>query len=338
MESSQAHLIELFKAGKFPEETGVPKHIETFISNVFLFDTRVYKLYKDNNQSFNESFRNISGKEKRFDFTTRDFAWNNASTPSIYTDLIGVRAGESGIEIVAANADAEELVIKMNRVDLSDVIFEKLIGGKITKDDSFAIGKGLGESLSKVRTSLPTELNYFDIFKERVVDAEAWMKVVEHIIPSTEIEAYCRYLIEFRDAHKELFDAELSKQLEYGGDIHSHNALYSSGEFFLMDTFSPKDDWLIEYHGTPVYRLATDIWALSGNKELFEACIAGYEIASGKKVNRALDNLYIIYALTISAPYHYMLEQNDETKALAARRIHSFMQEHFAALSPATHS
>lgn len=332
MESSQAQLIELFKAGKFPGETGQPKHVETFISNVFLFETRVYKFYKNNNQSFNESFRDISSKEKRFDFTTRDFAWNNASTPSIYTELIGVHIGSGGIEIVPTNTDAEELVIKMNRVDLSDVLFEKLVDGKITKEDSFAIGKGLGESLSKVRTAPPNELNYFDIFKERVVDAEAWMKVVEHIIPSAEIEAYCKYLIEFRDAHKELFDAELSQQLEYGGDIHSHNALYANGEFFLMDTFSPKDDWLIEYHGTPVYRLATDIWALSGDKELFEACIAGYEASSGKKVNRELDNLYVIYALTISAPYHYMLEQNDATKAEAARRIHGFMQKHFASL------
>lgn len=333
MEQSQEHLLSLFKTGKFPGEHGVPKHIETFISNVFLFEERVYKLYKNNNQSFNESFRDISGKEKRFDFTTRDFAWNNASTPSIYTDLLGVRSSNEVIEIVAPDGNAEELVIKMNRVDLSDVLFEKLIQNKITKEDSYAIGKGLGESLAKVRKPLPEKLNYFEMFEERIVDAKAWMKVVEHIIPPQEIDAYCDYLLKFRNANKELFENQQSQELEYGGDIHSHNALYSDGKFFLMDTFSPKDDWLIEYHGTPAYRIATDIWSLSGKKELFDACIEGYEAASSMKVNRGLDNLYVIYSLTISAPYHYMLEQNDVSKKEAAERIHTFMREHFASLA-----
>ncbi|HVX90728.1 MAG TPA: hypothetical protein VHC20_03780 [Candidatus Paceibacterota bacterium] len=331
MAYTQEGLVALMKQGKAPGETHAPKHIETFISNVFLFDDRVYKFYKNDNQTFNESFQDFSSKDARFRFTEKDFAWNHASTPSVYTELIGVRAQEDGVVFVPRE-EAEELVITMNRVDTHDILFEKLLRGAITRDDAFAIGKGLGESLQKVRTPLPGGLNYDEIFQDRIDDARAWMRVMEHRIPSAEIDTYCAYMTDFREQHRALFTGELTAALAYGGDIHSHNALYTGGTLYLMDTYSPKEAWLIEYHGTPVYRLAADMWVLSGEREFFDACIAGYEESSGLTVNRALDDLYVVYALTIAAPYHYMLEQNDATKKDAADRIHTFLREHFSAL------
>lgn len=324
MDYSQAKLIELFKAGEFPGELGVPKHIETFISNVFLFDSHVYKFYKNDNQYFNENFRNIASKERRFDFSTRDFHWNNAVSPNIYTELIGVSCNDSAITIVDIE-NADELVIKMNRIDMSDVLFEKLIHNKITKEDAFTIGKGLGESLAKVRKPLPQKFNYFNVFTERIADAKAWMESIPEL-SKEEIEVYTSYLINFKEAHKDLFENVLSNEMAYGGDIHSHNALYSNGTFFLMDTFSPKDDWLIEYHGVPAYRIAVDMWSLTGNKELFESCIQGYEQTSGLTINRELDAFYTLYAMTITAPYHYMLQQTDDTKTKATARVHAFIK------------
>lgn len=326
MDYSQAKLIELFKEGSFPGESNVPKHVQTFISNVFLFDTHVYKFYKNDNTYFNENFRDILSKEKRFDFTTRDFQWNNAMSPSIYIELIGITCDGSTIQVVEADENADELVIKMNRVDMADVLFEKLIHGQVTKEDAFTVGVGLGESLAKVRKPLAETYNYYDVFTQRIVDAKAWMASVPDFSPE-EIDAYTNKLVQFQEKYKELFENVLSKEMAYGGDIHSHNALYTNGTFFLMDTFSPKDDWLIDYHGEPAIRLATDMWSLTGDKELFEACIEGYEQGSGLKINRDLDKGYVLYSMTISAPYHYMLSQSDDTKEKAATSQHRFIKE-----------
>jgi aminoglycoside phosphotransferase family enzyme len=328
MDYDQKNLIELFKLGVFPGETCMPKHIETFISNVFVFEKKVYKFYKNNNSYFNENFRDISSKGKRFDFTSRDFKWNNAMSPSIYTELIGVSVSEDMVQVVNPDENAEELVIKMNRVDLSDILFEKLAQGKITKEDAFAIGKGLGESLAKVRTPLPDSYNYYEVFGRRIADAKSWMSSEVESISADEIDSYCDLLLKFREEHKELFVNDLSNQMAYGGDIHSHNALYSKGEFFLMDTFSPKDDWLIEYHAIPAYRIGTDIWAMSGDEDLFNECLKGYEESSGLKIDRSLDSLFVLYALTIATPYHYMLAKNDVTKKEAVRSFHDFMHKY----------
>ena len=96
-------------------------------------------------------------------------------SPSIYTELIGITHDGSGIRVVVADENADELVIKMNRVDMGDVLFEKLMQGQITKDDAFIIGVGLGESLAKVRKPLSENYNYNEIFSHRIIDAKAWM-------------------------------------------------------------------------------------------------------------------------------------------------------------------
>ena len=227
---------------------------------------------------------------------------------------------------------AEELVIKMNKVDLKDILFEKLLHNEITKEDAYVIGQGLGKSLSKVRNPLLGSYNYYEVFERRIIDAKAWMSSETDSIPVMEIEEYAAQLMLFRELYKDLFENQLSNEMAYGGDIHSHNALYSNTEFLLMDTFSPKDDWLTDYHAVPVYRIATDIWVMSGDKSLFEACIEGYEKTSGLKLTRSLDRVFVLYALMIATPYHYMLEKTDKAMEIAAKRFSTFMREYFIKL------
>ena len=114
MTYSQKPLIELVKAGKTPGETTIPKHIETVISNVFVFENLVYKVYKNDNDFFNQGFRDISTTSARFDFTRRDFTWNQTLSPSIYLELRGVEVTEEGEISFVEEDQAEELVMVMN--------------------------------------------------------------------------------------------------------------------------------------------------------------------------------------------------------------------------------
>jgi hypothetical protein len=333
MSYSQKQLIELFKTGTIPGETGIPVHIETVISNVFIFENNVYKFYKNDNNYFNSHFTDLSEKENRFLFTHEDFAWNQASTPSIYKELDGIRMSGTGIEFVI-EAEADELVIVMNKVDTKDVLFERLMQNTVTKEESYSIGKSLGESLERVRMEKISGRNYFEMFKDRIADARAWIASTEKEITPDEAAQYSDYLEYIRSGQRDIF-AELSDHLAYGGDVHSHNALFANGEFFLMDTYSPKRDWLVEYHGTPVYRIATDMWSLTGDRALFEACLEGYEIGSGRKLQRDtnIESMYVIYCLIIAVPYLYMLQYTDETKKIAADRTHAFLREQYALLT-----
>lgn len=310
----------------------MPKHIQTVISNVFIFDRKVYKFYKNDNDFFNKGFRDISGKTERFSFTEKDFKWNNTLSPSIYTSLKNVVVKDNAIVEVDSSPEAEEIVIVMNRVDTHDVLYEKLMDNRVTEEDCFEVGKQLAESMKKVQVALPQTYNFYDLFESRIKDLRDWIRSVTDHISIEESDSYCDYLEEFRNKNKSWFENELTAQVTTDGDFHSHNAIYSKGKFFLMDTYPPKEEWGIGHQLIALYRIGTDIWALSGKQEFFESFVKGYEASSGIKVDRKLDELFIIYASGIAVSYLYMLQRTDPEKKISAERFHNFVKGYFAKL------
>ena len=330
---SQEPLVSSIKRRGLPGEAGIPECVETVISNVFLFKEKAYKFYKNDSEFFNTTFHDLSSREERHSFTAKDFRWNNASSPSIYTHIIGLQNRDGEVLICEPDEKADELAIVMNRVDTRDVLFERLMRGAITTEDSYEIGKGLAMSLEKVRQQSAGVHSYYQVFGERIVDSRLWIDSMHEFIDRGEAKEYCDFLEDFRRERKVLFEDQLSGELAWGGDIHSHNALYSKGEFYLMDTYSPKEDWLVEHWTVPAYRIATDLWALGGDKDYFEECLRGYAETMGKSMDRSLDSVFVLYSATIAAPYHYMLLRTDPTKAEAAKRLHYFIREYYSEIT-----
>ncbi len=315
-----------------PGENSTPKHIETVISNVFIFDKNVYKLYKNDNEFFNKGFRDLSPKKDRMDFTRRDFKWNHTLSPTIYTEIIGINVNGDEIKVVEPTDEAQELVILMNRVDTSDLLFEKLMRGEITEDESFTMGEQLALTLKEAHVKPEGSHDFYQKFEPRVSDLRDWIKSVSEHISEEESKEYCDFLEAFRKDNKEWFEKELTEELVHGGDMHSHNAIFSNGKLYLMDTFPPKEEWLVDHKLIPLYRIGADIWALSGNRDMFEAFVRGYEKGAGHKVNRKLDELYILYASAIMVSYLYMLQRTDKDKKEAAERFHKFIREYYSSV------
>jgi aminoglycoside phosphotransferase family enzyme len=329
MPYSQKPLLDLLKAGKYPGETGTPKHIETVMSNVFIFDKNVYKLYKNDNDFINENFRDLSGKEGRFSFTSRDFAWNHALSPSIYTHLSNVAVEEGVIRELPSPDNAEEILICMNRADTDDLLFNKLVAGSISLEDSFQIGKQLGESLQKVQKQPQKPYGFAEIFGPRIDDVRVFAQSHTEHISGEESGEYCDFLENFLREHRELAEGQWSHEMVGDGDFHSQNALYSNGRLYLMDTFAPKEEWGVGHRLIAVYRIGVDIWALGDEKELFESFLKGYGAGSDIRVDRRLDDLLVIYASVIMVCYLYMLQRTDVSKNEVATRYHAFLKEYF---------
>ena len=311
-------------------ESGFPKHIETVISNVFLFDTNVYKLYKSYNNFFNRDFSDISERDPRFDFVRRDFEWNHSLSPTVYREIRGVREGDV-VEFVD-ESDAEELVIVMDHVDSKEFLFEKLVDNALSADDARSIGMQLAVTMQRVRTTPVPDMRYFDVFEQRIKDARNWLKLDPESVSVEEADAWCDYLIRFRDTHRETFEDASSMRMLENGDIHTMNALYSGGTLNLMDTYPPKSAWTTDYEFMPMYRMATDLLAL-GNEQLFDACIDGYVGAGGRIPDRTLDPVFITYAASIAVSYLHSLARSDPTKREAAGKFHSFLRSYFASVS-----
>ncbi len=331
MSYSQKQLVDLLNSGKISGETGVPKHIETVISHVFIFDKIVYKFYKNDSEFFNKSFRNLSQNIERFSFTKKDFKWNQTLSPSVYLGLKNIAIKNAEINEVSPE-EAEEILMMMNRVDTNDVLYEKLISNKITEEDCFEIGKQLGQNMKKVQMKLPGTYNFYDLFDSRIKDLRDWIKSVTDFISVEESDSYCDYLEDFRQKNKGCFEKELTAEVTTDGDFHSHNAIYSHGQFYLMDTYPPKEAWGIGHKLIGLYRIGIDIWALSGKQKFFEEFIKGYEEGNETKVDRRLDAVYVIYAAGIMVSYLYMLQRTDPDKKESAERFHTFTRDYFAKL------
>lgn len=330
---SQKTLVDLFKAGSFPGENSVPKHVETVISNVFIFEKNVYKFYKNDSEFFNKSFRNLADEEERFSFTEKDYKWNDTLSPSIYIRLANIVVRNGVIVEVDSRDEAEEILMIMNKIDTENVLFEKLISGEITREDCFEIGKQLGESLKKVQLPLQNPPSFYDLFEARTQDLKEWIGSVPDHIQEEEINTYISFLDNFRINNRERFENELTSEVVADGDFHSHNAVYSDKQFLLMDTYPPKEEWGLGHKLIPLYRMGVDVWGLTGKKEYFEAMIEGYEVGSESKVDRTLEQLYVVYSAGIAAPYLYMLQQNDSTKNEPAERFHNFLRTYFQTLT-----
>jgi aminoglycoside phosphotransferase family enzyme len=300
---------------------------------VFIFEDMVYKVYKNDNEFFNKGFRDLSDKAARFDFTRRDFEWNHSLSPSIYLHLAGVSVVDDRVRLGEPTDDAQELFFVMHRIKSDDVLFEKLMRGEVSRDEAFLMGKQLAEALEKKSSTPPPGHNLFHIFERRVTDLRGWISQVTEHISETESGEYCDFLEAFRHKHRKTFEEALTQEIEHEGDMHSHNAVFTDNVLYLMDTFPPKEEWLVGHALVPLYRIGVDIWALSGDQDLFEAFVEGYEKGSGKKVDRNLDAFFMIYAASIMVSYLYMLQRTDAEKKEAAQRFHKFIREYYKSVA-----
>src|ERR1035441_10967527 len=121
MSDNNNKIIDFFKKGAIPNPDGtLPKHIITAISNIFVFKDKAYKIYKNDSDFFNKSFNDLSKKENRFLFTQKDFEWNNHLSPEVYTKLRGVILKDDAIVFTEPTDSSDELVIEMNKIDMSN--------------------------------------------------------------------------------------------------------------------------------------------------------------------------------------------------------------------------
>lgn len=322
MSYSQDTLLSLIKNGKIMEEVGTPVHIETVISNVFLFDQNVYKLYKNNSDFFNEHFNDLSSNENRLAFTKKDFEWNTFLSPSIYKSVLPIAVINGEIQ-EAANESAEEFVIVMRKVDTAAILYEKLVRGDITIDDCAVIGESFARMTTKIQTGEHVADSLATIMKERIQNVRIWIQSAEKYISKEESGVYCDRLEQLLEEQLAWFE---NTSVMTDGDFHSHNAVFENGHFLLIDSYPPKESWMLGHSLISAYRVGVDILALSGKQEYFEGYMKGFERGLGKEVDRTQEQFFTLYVSLLAVSYLYMLSEGDPSKLESAMKYHTFIQ------------
>lgn len=318
------NMLEAFKEGRVAGESVIPDHIVSAISNLFVFGNKVYKIYKNDNQFFNGNFNDLSNKSGRFLFTRKDFDWNNKLSPEIYTEIKGAVMRDDTVMFTDPTDDSEELVIVMNKIDMSDGLIKRLVENRISIEDCYQIGFQLGQRIMKVQQVFP--LSLYEDFISRYKDLTAWALEVKEI-PAERVNEYLVFIKDFIEIHKDEFENS-TNLMGQCLDIHADNAVYTSGKLLPIDTYSPKADWLHGYKFINIYRVASDIYAFLG-KEAFEQVLRGYEEATGEKLPRDKDKFMIIYCELIVWPYQYMLSEKEPWRIDVAKKYGIFIDKIF---------
>ena len=297
-------------------------HIKTAISNVFVFPDKVYKIYKNDNSFFNDNFNDISQKNKRFDFTIKDFDWNQRMAPEIYLTIRGCVMRDGQIVFVEKE-EAEELVIEMKKIDTNSALLLQLLDKNLSLTDFETIGFQLHKRLDDLPEAY-TQKKLKGVMQLRMEDVSNWvLGVPKHISPEE-----AKIFLEALDRKKSAYMNQVSDEEMAGSNIdgHSENMFFNQGRLYIMDSYAPKKDWLLADGHLNFYRLATDILAL-GNQESFEAFKGGYEKYRDLGVmNEKRESFCIFYSSMIMVPYLYMLGEHDERRMKAARIYHNFVR------------
>lgn len=305
-----------------------PRTVETVISRVFVFDTEqtVLKLYKRDNAWWNAQMQDLSGGAARIQFIRDDFAFNQALNPRTYLALqVASVQGGSVVLHDALGADSDELVIRMRKEDADTTLGDLLLAGSISLPEFEEMGRNFCALKGALPRSFlpPVESSWGDQMKKRLVDLKSWINSA----PSFPRDVSTRGLeiLESLIAdHLNLLESMSREQLSVLMDVHSENMLYSDRRILPIDCYPPTNEWRIGDADVDVFRLGSDIYALSG-EEAFYAYMRGVQSHTPVK-HAELTPLYLLYGALIMGTYLSMLSDKDQKHAAKTEKYLEFIK------------
>ena len=319
MEYSQRALLDACKTGNVSGEHTTPVHIETVISNVFVFPERTYKIYKNDNAFFNNGFRDISTKSERFAFTREDFTWNHNLSSGIYIELRGVCVKNGSVHNASDVTVAHELVIVSRTFSQASILLNIFDQAKLPTVDTHELGVSFGNFIQ----TLPDIVKHADghiIFNEHINAVARWISEESAHFEKNEIEKNFTQLRAHISNNLVLQDS--TRVVVSGMDVHSGNVVYENGQFSFFDTYPPVDIWFQNCQFVDFYRLGTDIRVFLGEPAFIDYK-KGFESSTHTKIPPEVD-----YALTLIAALNMVsyLYNLGEPYINRAKKYHEFIK------------
>ncbi|MEO6536163.1 MAG: hypothetical protein ABIT47_00585 [Candidatus Paceibacterota bacterium] len=301
-EDRESLIVQSFKQGSvqgIEEEGLLPEYIETQISHLFLFPETVYKISKRSNIFFNEHFRDLSDAEERFSFYKSDFSENQYFSPEVYLELKYLHLQNNTVLLTSDSTDAEDILMRMKRIDVSNNLSHLLHEGNLSEDEFRGMGRTQTQQIADCPYKPTSKEDYYTLFKRRIIDLDDWIALAPDFITIDERSKIIASLNGYIEKQKDYFAAIDPSTYVISIDNHSDNIFYKDNRMFFLDVYPPKEDWMTVLPWMNIYRPATDIWLLQGEK-FARAFIEGYEEHYGP-LPRESELFYLVYSASIQA-------------------------------------
>jgi aminoglycoside phosphotransferase family enzyme len=327
-------IVDAFLSGSvdgIDEKGEIPEHVETQISHVFLFPKTVYKMCKRNNVFFNEHFRDLADHKSRIDFYKADFFENRYFSPEVYLNLFGIGLSAGKVMISDDVDGCEDVVMKMQRIDLSHNLSNLLHKKSLTEKDFQLMGYEQTKAVAVYPHQPKTNESYYKIFQRGLDDLRDWMYSAPDYFVKEKTDEIIQVLRNYVEKEKDYFTNFDTKKYVVALDNHSDNIFFENGKAFFLDIYPPKEDWLTATPWMNIYRPATDILILMGEKYA-KAFIRGYEDYYGSLDDKH-ELFYFIRSAAIQAVSLHNLSGNSKTKKEDSLLYKAYIMDNVGRLS-----
>ena len=261
---------------------GIPKperHIETWISDIFLYKREARKVVK---HLLDKDIGDFTNKKERRDFSVADFAWNRLFAPEVYKELQGARKVKDSWELCEI-AEADEFIVFMNRIDADDTLVNRLVEKRLSKKDAIQVTESLLEKLDLAnekyfkdqsrqlgKSLYQLMLLRLDNFSEFVLSAGG----VSQKLSNSRIDALQSFH-ENEPYFKQLGSSSASVTI----DAHSSNIVFVKNKPIFIDVYWPMPFFRIIDRALAVSRIASCVRIFMGD----EPADAMYKIFAKKR-------------------------------------------------------
>ncbi|MCK4555834.1 MAG: phosphotransferase, partial [Candidatus Aenigmarchaeota archaeon] len=222
------------KPEAYPDNVKEIRHIQTYISHVFLTGKFAYKVKKP----VDYGYLDFTTLEKRKKFCERELELNRLLSPKMYLGVVAI-TDDNGEITVDGNGKAIEYAVKMLELPQDKMMSELLSKNLVTKEHMGQIAKIVAGFHEKAEVSVfekkygyieSLEFNWKENFEQTLsargtmVDAGGFDLIKENIE-------------KFMQEKKELFKKRINdeKIRRCHGDMHAANIFLDENEVFIFD-------------------------------------------------------------------------------------------------------
>lgn len=206
----------------------------------------------------------------------------------------------------------------MKRFKEDSLLSSWLLNNDLRKGDFSKIGKQLGDIMNDLPGKIDKNRDLIEIMLSRKKDVEGWVRELENKYISSKIINKLFKILdnEFKNYQKSIIVERNKKGI--CPDVHLENLIYKDGKIFIVDSYSPKEEWQTADVLVNFYRVGADVYMLAGRKA-FREFKRGY-ILSKSYLDDKNENFFLLYASLIDWPYLYMLGEKDPNKIKLAKK------------------
>ncbi len=224
----------LLKPEAYPYEVKEIRHIQTYISHVFLTGKYAYKMKKP----VDYGYLDFTTLEKRKKFCERELELNCLLSPKMYLGMVAITDDDGEIKI-EGTGDVVEYAVKMLELPQDKMMSELLSKNVVTKEHMRQIAKIVAGFHRKAEISVfenkygyieSLEFNWKENFEQTLSARGSMVNAGGFDLIKENIE-------KFMQEKKELFKKRIDdkKIRRCHGDMHAGNIFLNENEVFIFD-------------------------------------------------------------------------------------------------------